>query len=89
MEDHCSKFSKLTYIRADGDNDTVHFVLDATLKPSLVIIITNKDAAIKVNYTSDPKNSINFTQSPLYTFASVFNNVSLYSQVNDKEKDYK
>jgi len=83
MEDHCSKLSKLTYIRAEGDNDTVHFVLDATLKPSLVVIKTNKDAAIKVNYTSEPKNSISFTQSPLYTFASVFNNVSLYSKLND------
>ncbi|XP_015366639.1 PREDICTED: glycosylated lysosomal membrane protein B-like [Diuraphis noxia] len=83
MEDHCSKFSKLTYIRADGDNDTIHFVLDATLKPSLVVIITKKDAAIKVNYTSDPNNSINFTRSPLYTFASVFNNLYEFNDVND------
>jgi hypothetical protein len=83
MEDHCSKLSKLTYIRAEGDNDTVHFVLDATLKPSLVVIKTNKDAAIKVNYTSEPKNSISFTQSPLYTFASVFNNLYEFDDVND------
>jgi len=83
LEDHCSKLSKLTYIRADGDNDTVHFILDATLKPSLVVITTNKHAIIQVNYTTDRANNIKFTESPLYTFASVFNNVSLYSKFND------
>jgi len=83
MEDHCSKLSKLTYIRADGENDTVHFVLDATLKPSLVIIVTNKNAVIQVNYTSERENSINFTETPLYTFASVFNNVSQNSKLID------
>lgn len=82
MEDHCSKFSKLTYIRADGENDTVHFVLDATFKPSLVIIVTNRDAVIQVNYTEDRENNIKFTESPHYTFASVFNNVRLYSNLN-------
>lgn len=83
MEDHCSKLSKLTYIRADGDNDTIHFVLDATLKPSLVVIITNRDAVIQVNYTSETENSINFTETPLYTFASVFNNLYEFNDVND------
>jgi len=76
LEDHCSNLSKLTYIRAEGDNDTVHFVLDATLKPTLVVLITNKDAVIQVNYTTDPGNSINFTDPPMYSFATVFNNVS-------------
>lgn len=82
MEDHCSKLSKLTYIRADGDNDTVHFMLDAMLKPSLVVVITNKDAIIQVNYTAERANDIKFTEPPKYMFASVFNNVSLYFKLN-------
>ncbi|CAH1724042.1 glycosylated lysosomal membrane protein B-like [Aphis gossypii] len=83
LEDHCSKFSKLTYIRADGENDTVHFVLDATFKPSLVIVVTNRDAVIQVNYTADRENNIKFTESPHYTFASVFNNLYEFNDVND------
>lgn len=82
MEDRCSKLSKLTYIRADGDNDTVHFMLDAILKPSLVVVITNKDAIIQVNYTAERANDIKFTEPPKYMFASVFNNVSLYFKLN-------
>lgn len=71
--DSCSQISKLAYVRAEGDNDTVHFVFDFFLKPSLVVLKTNKDATIKVNYQN---NTIKFTKTPLYTFASVFNNVS-------------
>jgi len=79
MADHCSNITKLVYIRSDGDNDTVHFVFDFTMKPSLVVLITAKDAMLQVNYKLDEEDySINFTKTPKYTFASVFNNVSKY-----------
>lgn len=70
--------SKLAYIRSDGDNDTLHFLFDFTSKPSLVILTSTKDSIIKVNYTEPEsrQKTIQFTKTPLYAFASVFNNVS-------------
>lgn len=82
--DHCSKLSKLTYIRAEGDNDTVHFVFDVTLKPSLVVVKTNRDGFIQVNYSGEVDNTIKFTEPPLYMFASVFNYVSKYYKLDDE-----
>lgn len=79
----CSEISKLAYVRAEGDNDTAHFLFDFTAKPSLVIVMTAKHSVIQVNYTVEHKNSIRFTSSPLYTFASVFNNVSIRVSIVD------
>lgn len=75
-KDQCSGVSKLVYIRAEGDNDTVHFVFDFTFKPSLVVLKTCVDSVIQVNYTGEQYNTIKFTKTPSYTFASVFNHVS-------------
>lgn len=74
---NCSNISKLAYIRSEGDNDTVHFLFDFTHKPSLVVVTTVKDSVIQVNYTNEQKTPITFTSAPLYTFGSVFNNVSI------------
>lgn len=71
----CLSISKLVYVRAEGDNDTMHFLFDFIHKPSLVILTTVKDVNIFINYTN-PEVPINFTKTPLYTFATVFNNVS-------------
>jgi hypothetical protein len=75
--DHCTSVSKLLYIRADGDNDTVHYLFDFTQKPSLVIVTTANNANILVKYNETQSNvTIKFTKAPFYTFASVFNKVS-------------
>lgn len=82
MEDgKCKEYSRLEYIRADGDNDTVHFLFGFTQKPSLIIVTTSKDAVIDVNYTKmrgNIEDSVKFTKPPLYTFATVFHKVSKY-----------
>lgn len=75
---HCENISKLVYIRSEGDNDTVHFLFDFSSKPSLVILTTDRDSFINVSYTSGSEdNTIQFTKPPKYTYASVFNNVSI------------
>lgn len=79
QNDQCSSLSKLVYVRAEGDNDTVHFVFDfsSNRKPSLVLLTTTKDAVIKIKYNeTDVENTIKFSKTPIYTFASVFNKVS-------------
>lgn len=76
MADNCSTVSKLFYIRSDGDNDTIHYLFDYTQKPSLVVLMTAKDSIIQVNYSDNLENTIKFTTSLKYTFASIFNNVS-------------
>jgi len=84
MADHCSNITKLVYIRSDGDNDTVHFVFDFTRKPSLVVLTTARDAMLQVNYKLEEEDySINFTKTPKYTFASVFNNLYEFNDIND------
>ncbi|VVC30343.1 Lysosomal transcription factor, NCU-G1 [Cinara cedri] len=82
--DHCSSLN-LAYIRSDGDNDTVHFLFDFTEKPSLVILTSAKDSVIKVNYTATIE-TLKFTKTPLYTFATVFNNLYEFNDVNDTAK---
>lgn len=79
--DDCSSMSKLAYVRAEGDNDTVHFIFDfsSNRKPSLVLLRTAKDAVINISYNdTDVMNTIKFSKTPLYTFASVFNKASIY-----------
>lgn len=84
IKDTSSEVSKVTYIRADGENDTVHFLLDISRTPSLAIIKTSKDAVIQANYTGFLMDSkIEFTESPLYIFSTVFNKVRIYSKLND------
>jgi len=82
--DHCTSVSKLLYIRADGDNDTVHYLFDFTQKPSLVIVTTANNANILVKYNETQSNvTIKFTKAPFYTFASVFNKMYEFDDVND------
>jgi len=76
----CANVSKLTYIRADGEDDTIHFLIDITRIPSLAIIKTSKDAVIQANYTGFLYDSkIEFTKPPLSTYSTVFNKVRVYS----------
>lgn len=81
QNDNCSSVSKLAYVRAEGDNDTVHYIFDfsSNRKPALVLLTTAKDAVIHINYDeSDVVDSIKFSKTPLYTIASVFNKASKY-----------
>jgi len=83
MKDMCAKVSKVTYIRADSKDDTIHFLIDVTRTPSLAIVKTSKDAVIQANYTGFLYDSkIEFTKLPLYTFSTVFNKVRLYFKYN-------
>jgi len=69
MKDMCAKVSKVTYIRADGEDDTIHFLFDVTRTPSLAIIKTSKDAVIQANYTGFLYDSkIEFTKAPCTLF---------------------
>ncbi|XP_050548648.1 glycosylated lysosomal membrane protein B-like [Daktulosphaira vitifoliae] len=84
--ENCSQLLKLAYVRADGANDTIHFIFGFTYKPSLIISKTNKNSEIKINYDelkSNTANTILFSEVPLYTFATVFNNLYEYVDVND------
>lgn len=77
----CSNLLKLAYVRAEGDNDTVHYLFDFTMKPSLVVVTSVKDSVVAIDYeklkTKGPDNTISFSNVPIYVFGTVLNYVSI------------
>lgn len=84
IKDTCPTISIVMYIRADGENDTVHFLIDILRTLSLTIVKTKKDVAIHANYTGFLDSKIEFTETPLYIFSTVFNKVRLHFKLNNK-----
>ena len=69
------------YLRADGQNDTLHYLWDFDGNPSVLLALTSHSASMNISWEDfllKKKNSITFTEEPMYTFGVVFNKVSVY-----------
>uniref|UniRef100_A0AAG5CRD7 Lysosomal transcription factor n=1 Tax=Anopheles atroparvus TaxID=41427 RepID=A0AAG5CRD7_ANOAO len=77
----------LVHIAAESDTDTIHYVWDFTGKPTILVALTGKDARFHINWDllMDSKpGSVNFTESPRYTFMAVINRIFQYDDADDR-----
>lgn len=67
----------LYYTRAQGPNDTLHYIWDFAGKPTMFVALTEPNATAVFNWTdyAADKQSVGFDSTPEYTFALVFNKV--------------
>ncbi|KAF7991239.1 hypothetical protein HCN44_002801 [Aphidius gifuensis] len=74
------------YLRADGVNDTLHYLWDFYKRPSLFLAVTTTSSNLTINwnsYLSDKNDSIKFTEAPIYTFGFVINKIIEFNDTND------
>lgn len=72
------------YLRADGPNDTLHYLWDFTVgRPSVLLALTSTSAWINItwpDYLSRRANSIHISEPPVYTFGVIVNKVNLFDE---------
>ncbi|XP_017755803.1 PREDICTED: glycosylated lysosomal membrane protein A-like [Eufriesea mexicana] len=74
------------YLRADGANDTLHYLWDFDGNPSVLLALTSPSASMNISWEDflmKRKNSITFTEEPIYTFGVVFNKIIEFNDIND------
>lgn len=75
----CDEKSLTTlHLKAEGPNDTLHYLWDFVGNPSVLLAVTSPAAKLNIEWdkylTRQPK-SINFTEEPIYTFGLVIQKV--------------
>lgn len=72
--------SKITliHIKADGDNDTIHYIWDLSRQPSVLVALCerNTNVTFEWNNTFKDVSRINFKTKPKYTMSFVLTKVS-------------
>ena len=70
---------EVIHVRADGPNDTLHYVWCFHNKPTILLALTSHAANLSVSWEDFPENksSINFTSEPHYSFGVLINQVKL------------
>lgn len=74
------------YLRADGPNDTLHYLWDFDGNPSVFLALTLPSASLNISWEDffiKRKNSIKFTEEPIYTFGVIFNKIIEFNDKND------
>lgn len=74
------------YLRADGPNDTLHYLWDFDGNPSVLLALTSPSAHLNISWEHflvKEKNSITFTEEPIYTFGVILNKIIEFNDVND------
>ncbi|KAK0182740.1 hypothetical protein PV327_000842 [Microctonus hyperodae] len=83
----CEKKNSTTfYLRADGSNDTLHYLWDFIGNPSLLLAVTSPSTELKIDwesYLSHQPNSIRFTELPTYTFGLIIGKIIEFNDVNN------
>ncbi|XP_043589291.1 glycosylated lysosomal membrane protein-like isoform X1 [Bombus pyrosoma] len=74
------------YLRADGPNDTLHYLWDFDGNPSVLLALTSRSATMNISWKDfllKRKDSVTFTEEPIYTFGVVFNKIIEFNDTND------
>lgn len=68
----------LVHIKADGDNDTLHYIWDLSRQPSVLVALCERNTNVTFEWNSTFKDvsRINFTTKPKYTMSFVLTKVS-------------
>ncbi|CAG2055870.1 unnamed protein product [Timema podura] len=82
---YCDKVT-LVHVRADGPNDTLHYLWGFTGKPSIILALTSPNATLTINWKDfifASVQAIEFSEKPVYSFGLVVNKIWEYNDVND------
>ncbi|XP_078052333.1 glycosylated lysosomal membrane protein isoform X1 [Augochlora pura] len=74
------------HLRADGMNDTLHYLWDFRGNPSILLALTSPSAVLHIHwedFLARKKNSVIFTEEPVYTFGIVINKIIEFNDLND------
>lgn len=78
--DNCNNDELITliHVRADGDNDTLHYIWDFNRQPSILVALTelNTNVTIKWDQFSNDANLLTFSNKPKYTMSFILTKVS-------------
>lgn len=70
--------STLVHVKADGDNDTLHYIWDLTQQPTILVALCVKNTSVAINWTNSTPISldkIEFSPKPKYTMSFVLTKV--------------
>ena len=71
-------------MRADGPNDTLHYVWCFHNKPTILLALTPHSANLSVTWADDDKiRSIEFTNEPYYSFVVLVNQIFEFNDYDD------
>lgn len=77
----CESYNfSITYLKAEGPNDTLHYLWDFSRSPTLFLVLTGKNVKLNVNcedFATGVEHSFNFTQIPKYEFSLIFHKVTV------------
>lgn len=68
----------LIHIKADGDNDTLHYIWDLTRQPTVLVALCERGTNVTIQWDKLLKDAgaVNFTTKPKYTMSFVLTKVS-------------
>ncbi|XP_021938342.1 glycosylated lysosomal membrane protein-like isoform X2 [Zootermopsis nevadensis] len=82
---NCSSF-KVGYVKAEGPNDTLHYLWDFTQKPSILVAAAPAGSNLTISWSqfkAGNNKSIMFSEEPVYSFGIVLDRIWEYNDVND------
>lgn len=74
------------HLRADGPNDTLHYLWDFRGNPSVLLALTSPAASLNISwedFLARRNNSITFSEEPVYTFGVVINKIIEFNDMDD------
>ncbi|KAI4503788.1 hypothetical protein M0802_001191 [Mischocyttarus mexicanus] len=87
FEEKCKNKNWTTiYLRAEGTNDTIHYVWDFGGKPSILMALTSLPATLNItceDFIRRKNNSIVFSDNPIYTIGIIINKIIEFNDVNN------
>ncbi|KAL2739742.1 glycosylated lysosomal membrane protein-like, partial [Vespula maculifrons] len=87
FEERCKNQNWTTmYLRADGSNDTLHYLWDFGGKPSILMALTSLSATLNItceDFLQRKMNSVVFSENPNYTVGFILNKIIEFNDVND------
>lgn len=73
-----SNETTLIHVKAEGENDTLHYIWDLSRQPSVLVALCDRNTNITIKWNKTLKNAdaIEFTTKPMYTMSFVLTKVS-------------
>ncbi|XP_014608593.1 PREDICTED: glycosylated lysosomal membrane protein B-like [Polistes canadensis] len=86
-EEKCNNTNWTTmYLRADGLNNTLHYIWDFGGKPSILMALTSLPTTLNItceDFALKKNHSIVFSDNPIYTIGIVINKIIEFNDVNN------
>ncbi|XP_034241250.1 glycosylated lysosomal membrane protein B-like [Thrips palmi] len=81
----CNSSVEVVHVRADGPNDTMHYVWCFHSEPTVLVALTSHEANLSVSWQDFPNasSSVSFTSQPFYSFGVLMSQIYEFNDIND------